>query len=163
MARLGVANKPLLNQAKAPLDAIVSRTCKEIVRRLAATGLSVETASGGRTTWKCIRIGVPKTYARNAAAVGVVDASHGWTVLVLAITVIGRGSCHRTKPTAHNLPCGYLMRQKTVYGFQTGDMVRATVPSDKKAGIHVGRVAVQAFGSFRFPQLDKEARLLPAV
>ena len=40
------------------------------------------------------------------------------------------------------------MRQKRVYGFQTGDMVKAVVPSGKKAGIYVGRVAVRASGSF---------------
>jgi hypothetical protein len=34
-------------------------------------------------------------------------------------------------------------------GFQTGDMVRAEVPKGKHAGIHVGRVAVRASGSFR--------------
>jgi hypothetical protein len=32
--------------------------------------------------------------------------------------------------------------------FQTGDIVRATVPCGKKAGEHVGRVAVRASGSF---------------
>jgi hypothetical protein len=40
------------------------------------------------------------------------------------------------------------MRTKSVRGFQSGDMVRAEVPTGKKAGIHVGRVAVRATGSF---------------
>jgi hypothetical protein len=40
------------------------------------------------------------------------------------------------------------MRNRQVNGFQTGDLVMATVPSGKKAGIHVGRVAVRATGSF---------------
>ena len=40
------------------------------------------------------------------------------------------------------------MRQKCVQGFKTGDMVRAVVPKGKKAGTHVGRVAVRARGSF---------------
>ena len=40
------------------------------------------------------------------------------------------------------------MRGKSVHGFRTGDMVRALVPSGKKAGVHTGRVAVRATGSF---------------
>ena len=40
------------------------------------------------------------------------------------------------------------MRSKRVHGFGTGDMVRANVPSGVKAGIHTGRVAIRASGSF---------------
>jgi hypothetical protein len=40
------------------------------------------------------------------------------------------------------------MRKKSVKGFQTGDMVRATVTKGSKVGTYVGRVAVRASGSF---------------
>ena len=40
------------------------------------------------------------------------------------------------------------MCQKQVYGFRTGDQVRVVVPAGKKAGTHVGRVAIRATGSF---------------
>jgi hypothetical protein len=40
------------------------------------------------------------------------------------------------------------MHTKPVYGFKAGDMVRANVPTAKKAGVHVGRLAVRARGSF---------------
>ena len=40
------------------------------------------------------------------------------------------------------------MRSKSVRGFQTGDLVKASVPAGKKQGIHQGRVAVRATGSF---------------
>ncbi|WP_458526444.1 hypothetical protein [Onishia taeanensis] len=42
----------------------------------------------------------------------------------------------------------YLMREKRAKGFQTGDMVKAIVPTGKKAGTHVGRVAIRKSGSF---------------
>jgi len=42
----------------------------------------------------------------------------------------------------------YLMRSKSAFGFQTGDFVRAVVPTGKKAGIYTGRVAIRASGSF---------------
>jgi hypothetical protein len=45
-------------------------------------------------------------------------------------------------------PRGYLMRQKSVRGFQTGDLVRATIPKGKFQGTHRGRVAVRARGTF---------------
>jgi hypothetical protein len=50
--------------------------------------------------------------------------------------------------TNSGFPNGYLMRRKSVYGFRTGDMVRAVVPTGKKAGIHVGRVAIRETGNF---------------
>ena len=61
---------------------------------------------------------------------------------------MGRGSYQRTRLTKHGFPRGYLMRQKQVHGFQTGDMVRAIVPTGKKAGTYTGRVAVRKRGSF---------------
>ena len=40
-------------------------------------------------------------------------------------------------------------------GFSTGDLVRADVPARlKTAGVHVGRVAVRASGSFRVGKVD---------
>ncbi len=45
-------------------------------------------------------------------------------------------------------PIRHRHRQKRAFGFQTGDMVRATVPKGKYAGIHTGRVLVRATGSF---------------
>jgi len=42
----------------------------------------------------------------------------------------------------------YLLREKRVRGFATGDIVQANVPSGKKAGRYRGRVAVRASGFF---------------
>ena len=44
-----------------------------------------------------------------------------------------------TQRRAFRFPRGYLMREKSVHGFQTGDHVRAEVPSGVKAGTHQGR------------------------
>ncbi|MNU03600.1 hypothetical protein D3C72_2476860 [compost metagenome] len=68
---------------------------------------------------------------------------------MLRIKCAGRGRYQRTRLTAHGFPRGYLMRDKRAFGFQTGDMVKAVVPSGKKAGTHVGRVAIRATGSTR--------------
>lgn len=71
----------------------------------------------------------------------------------LAIKCTGRGSYQRTRLNKYGFPRGYLMRQKQVQGFQTGDRVKAVVPTGKKAGVHVGRVAVRQSGSFNIQTL----------
>jgi hypothetical protein len=40
------------------------------------------------------------------------------------------------------------LRQKSFFGFQTGDIVKAVVTKGKKAGTYIGRVAVRKTGSF---------------
>jgi len=49
---------------------------------------------------------------------------------------------------AFGFPRGYMTREKRIKGFQTGDMVKADVPSGKRIGVYIGRVAVRATGSF---------------
>ncbi len=140
----------ILAQAKQPLKdaAAVNATRWALLDALKATGLPVTTASGGRTKWNRHVLGIPKTHALDAACVGGVDSLSGWRRPTLAIKCAGRGSYQRTRLTASGFPRGYLTRQKRVFGFQTGDLVLATVPAGKKAGVHLGRVAVRASGSF---------------
>jgi hypothetical protein len=38
--------------------------------------------------------------------------------------------------------------QRTIRGFQTGEIVRARVPAGKKAGTYTGRLSVRSIGSF---------------
>ena len=140
----------VLAQAKRPLAAAaaVNATRWTLVKAVRAGSLPVDLGSGGRTKWNRSRLGVPKEHGLDAACVGAVDDLRGWDRPVLAIGCMGRGSYQRTRLTAQGFPRGYLMRQKSVRGFQTGDLVRATVPGGKKAGVHIGRVAVRASGSF---------------
>ena len=137
-------------QAKTPLKdaAAVNSTRWALVQRLKATGLEVEVASGGRTKWNRHRLHLPKTHSLDAACVGHVDAIHCWQQPVLTIKATGRGSYQRTRLTRHGFPRGYLTRNKSAFGFQTGDLVRAFVTSGKKAGRYLGRVAIRATGSF---------------
>ncbi len=137
-------------QAKAPLQdaAAVNSTRWALFQVLTATGLPVTTGSGGQTKFNRRRLGIPKTHALDAACVGTVATVTGWQVPTLAIKATGRGSYQRTRLDRYGFARGYLLRQKKVCGFQTGDHVRALVPAGKKAGTHVGRVAVRASGSF---------------
>lgn len=140
----------ILAQVKAPLKdaAAVNATRWALFGGLKATGLHVEVGSGGKTKWNRERLGVPKGHALDAACVGDVVGVQGWKRPVLAVKATGRGAYQRTRVNAHGFPRGYLMRQKQVHGFATGDRVKAVAPTGKKAGTHVGRVAVRAVGSF---------------
>jgi len=142
--------KRILAQAKAPLKdaAAVNATRNALYRELCDTGLPVEASTGGRTKFNRLRFGIPKAHCLDAVCVGEVSAVEGWQQPVLGIKATGRGRYQRTRLTAHGFPRGYLTRRKQAYGFQTGDMVKATVPSGKKTGVHRGRVAIRASGSF---------------
>ena len=140
----------ILRQTKRPLHAAAAvNAARTAITRLAfATGLGVGCFSGGRTKFNRARLDIPKTHALDAACVGEVSTLHGWNPPVLSIKATGRGSYQRSRLDRFGFPRGYLMRQKSVNGFQTGDLVRATVPKGKFKGIHQGRVAVRARGGF---------------
>jgi hypothetical protein len=140
----------ILSHTKKPLSsaAAVNVTGKAINRVLDATGLEVECSSGGRTKFNRTWLGIPKIHALDAACVGEVSHLDGWNVPILWIKATGRGSYQRTRLDSFGFPRGYLMRQKEVRGFQTGDFVKATIPRGKFKGAHQGRLVVRARGSF---------------
>ena len=140
----------VLAQTKRPLKdaAAVNATRWALFNALKAMGLPVIVASGGRTKWNRHCHAIPKTHALDAACVGNVPALTGWRKPALNIKATGRGSYQRTRLDAYGFPRGYLMREKSVNGFRTGDLVRADVPKGKKTGVHTGRVAVRRTGSF---------------
>ncbi|WP_089211419.1 RNA-guided endonuclease IscB [Streptosporangium subroseum] len=140
----------ILRQAKAPLrDAAAGNATRwALWRALEATGLAVATASGGRTKWNRSRTGAPKSHTLDALHVGDLDTVTSWPGAVLVVKATGRGSYVRTRTDKHGFPRLRLPRTKQVEGFTTGDLVRATVPSGKKAGVHIGRVAVRSTGRF---------------
>jgi HNH endonuclease len=140
----------ILAQAQKPLRdaAAVNTTRWTLANALKATGLPVELASGGQTKFNRCTLGVPKTHALDAACVGRVSFIRNWDGPTLTLKATGRGSYQRTRLDKFGFPRGYLMRRKRVQGFGTGDMVRADVPKGVKAGVHAGRVAVRASGSF---------------
>jgi 5-methylcytosine-specific restriction endonuclease McrA len=140
----------VLAHATTPLDAAatINATRWALVGRLKRCGVPLELSSGGQTKWNRARLGVPKQHCLDAACAGTVEALHAWDIPVLCIGCRGRGNYQRTRLTPQGFPRGYLMRQKRVHGFGTGDMVRAIVPSGKNAGAYVGRVAIRATGRF---------------
>ena len=116
--------------------------------------LPCEAGSGGQTKYNRMRFGIPKMHALDAACTGVVSALQNWQVPMQQIVSTGRGSYQRTRLDRFGFPRGFLLRHKQVHGFQTGDLVIANVPSGKKQGRHVGRVAIRATGNFNIQTAD---------
>jgi hypothetical protein len=132
-----------------------------ILRRLQTTGLSIEVGTGGRTKYNRIKKKLPKsslrskllslrTYWLDAACVG---ASTPETIEVegvrpLSIIATGHGSRQMCRMDKHGFPRTSAKQFKRVHGFQTGDIIKAIVPTGKKAGTYIGCVAVRTSGSF---------------
>ena len=144
-------------QAKLPLRdaAAVNTTRFALVEALRVLGLPIGTWSGGRTRWNRERFGIEKAHCLDALCVGDVAGVHMPISRTLSISAQGRGSYQRTNVDQSGFPRGYLTREKRMRGFATGDLVRAWVPEHlKTGGIHLGRVAVRASGSFRLGKSD---------
>jgi hypothetical protein len=119
-------------------------------------GLPVSFWSGGRTKHNRVRQGYVKDHWLDAACVGETGAA----VYIsdkhkpLQIKAMGRGSRQMCRVDKYGFPRTGAKSTKRVYGFQTGDIVKAIVPSGKKEGTHVGRIAVRTSGSFRVGAVD---------
>ncbi len=152
-------------RAKAPLRdaAAVNATRYKLVEALRRFGLPIDTWSGGRTRWNRARFGVEKTHANDALCVGNLAGVHAGKLKTLLITATGRGQHCRTLWTKKGFPRAYLMRQKMVAGFATGDRVHADVPVPYAAlGTHVGRVTVRKNAFFAIQTEEKKVDSVPA-
>ena len=139
-------------QARRPLKdaAAVNTTRWALYERLVATGLPVELGSGGRTKYNRTRLGLDKAHWHDAACVGAStpDGLDVRDVQALLIRAMGHGSRQACRMDRYGFPRTGPKAARTVHGFRTGDLVRATVTTGKKAGTYRGRVAVRASGSF---------------
>ena len=106
--------------------------------------------SGGRTKYNRISQGYPKDHWIDAVCIG----KSGEKVFIsknfcaLNIFATGRGTRQMCRIDKYGFPRTLAKQQKRVHGFQTGDFVKAIVPKGKKAGTHIGRIAVRSSGNF---------------
>jgi 5-methylcytosine-specific restriction endonuclease McrA len=142
----------LMAQAKAPLrDAAAVNSVRWVLyHELRALGLPLEVGTGGRTKWNRLRLGMQKSHWLDAACVGAStpDALEARPSSVLVIAAKGHGRRQMCRTDKYGFPSRHVPRQKRWFGFKTGDLVKAVVPSGKYVGMHVGRVAIRTSGSF---------------
>jgi 5-methylcytosine-specific restriction endonuclease McrA len=143
--------KKILLQAKKPMadTAAVNATRFKLLEVLKATGLIVETGSGGLTKFNRTQQGLDKTHWIDAACVGLSTP----TLIVkhvkpLLIKATGRGTRQMCGTDKYGFPTRHRERKVLHFGFTTGDIVKAVVESGKKIGKHVGRVLCRKSGSF---------------
>ncbi len=141
----------ILEQAKRPLAyaAAVNTTRFALLEVLKATGLPVETGSGGLTKFNRNQQNLEKSHWLDAACVGkstpILNVKN---VKPLLITANGHGTRQSCRTDKYGFPIRHCSRSKFHFGFQTGDIVKAVVTSGKKVGEYVGRIATRATGSF---------------
>jgi len=139
-------------QAKKPLKdaAALNATRWAFYKRLVCTGLPIEIGTGGRTKYNRIRHGLPKSHWLDAACVGASTPDRLQVAGIRPLLICATGwQCRQMcRVDRYGFPRTSAKRHSRVQGFQTGDIVRAVVPTGKRAGTYVGRVAVRATGFF---------------
>jgi len=144
--------KKIQSQAKQPLadTAAVNATRFKLLETLKATGLPVETGSGGLTKFNRTTQNFEKTHWIDAACVGKSTPKklNIKGVKPLLIKAAGHGSRQSCRTDKHGFPIRHCARVKIHFGFQTGDIVKAVVDKGKKIGAHIGRIATRVTGSF---------------
>jgi hypothetical protein len=144
MARILKGIRPTLKDAAA-----VNATRYAIGRVIKALVPDTQFWTGGRTKFNRTSQGYGKDHWIDAACVG---ETGGHVRLensnILTVTAKGHGSRQMCLMDKYGFPRTGAKSGRLVYGFKTGDMVKAIVPAGKKQGIHVGRVAVRSSGYF---------------
>ena len=157
----------LMAQARAPLkDAAAVNSVRWVLyQRLIATGLPVEIGTGGRTKWNRARLGWGKAHWRDAAMVGASTPDDLCIAVgsVLLIAATGHGRRQMCGTNSSGFPIRHRRRQKQWFGFRSGDLVRAVIPSGKHAGTHVGRIAVRSRPSFKLNGFDVHPKYLRLI
>jgi 5-methylcytosine-specific restriction endonuclease McrA len=151
--------KRILGQLKRPLAdaAAVNATRWALFEQLKAMALPVETGTGGQTKYNRCRQALPKTHWLDAACVGT-STPECLKVLVtkpLLIKAEGWGSRQMVNTDKRGFPLinkegkqAAKSSSPVQFGFKTGDIVRAIVPTGKHKGNHVGKVTVRKAGAF---------------
>lgn len=143
----------ILRQVKTPLRdaAVMNATRWRLVEALETLGRPVRAWPGGRTKWNRAAMGLSKTHTLDALCVGRLDHEDGDAIVrfpeqVLIVKATGRGSYARTTPDRFGFPRLRRARAKQHFGYVTGDLVQANMPTGKWAGTWTGRISVRARG-----------------
>ncbi|MFI9766997.1 RNA-guided endonuclease IscB [Streptomyces sp. NPDC052415] len=143
----------VLQQVRAPLEdaAAMNATHWRLNAALTTLGRPLYAWPGGLTKANRDAAGLGKTHTLDALAVGPLDHANGDRIVrfpdqVLVAKATGRGLYARTTPDGYGFPRLLRPRTKQHFGYVTGDLVRAVVPSGKWAGTWTGRISVRARG-----------------
>lgn len=116
-----------------------------LFRLLQATDLPLEIGTGAHTKFNRQQQGYPKTHWVDAACIGD-SGSRIWIpeqVAPLMIKAMGHGKRQRCYTNKYGFPIAHAPRVKKSYGFQTGDIAKASPPAQIKMPSRIGRVVIR--------------------
>lgn len=139
-----------LEPKKLPKDAAIVQSARNyMIKEIAKLVPDTTTYDAWLTKYNRGELDLPKEHYYDALSVGEVPNKCNFiTDKILQIYAKGRGSRQMCRMDSYGFPRTSAKASKSVKGFQTGDMVKAVVPSGLKAGKHIGRVIVRSKGSF---------------
>ena len=146
-----------LEPKKLPRDAAIVQSARNyMVREISKIVADTTTHDAWLTKYNRNELGLSKEHYYDALSVGNLQDYKFLTDKVLQISAKGRGSRQMCRVDKFGFPKTSAKASKSVKGFQTGDMVKAIVPSGfKKRGEYLGRVIVRSNGGFNI-ETNKE-------
>lgn len=127
---------------------IVQSARNYVVRKISKLVADTKSYDAWLTKYNRDELGLPKQHYYDALSVGNTANYKFLTDKVLIISAKGRGSRQMCCMDRFGFPRTSHKGSKSVKGFQTGDIVKAVVPSGSKQGEYLGRVAVRSRGYF---------------
>lgn len=143
----------ILQQVEASLReaAVMNATRWRLLAALKAAGRPVYVWPGTLTKQNRTSARLHKTHTLDALCVGALNHEGGDAIVrvagpVLVAKATGRGSYARTTPDRFGFPRLRRSRTKEHFGYVTGDLVRAIVPSGRWRGTWTGHISVRTTG-----------------
>jgi len=135
---------------KMPKDAAIVQSARNyMVKEISKLIADTKSYDAWLTKYNRDSLGLPKEHYYDALSVGEIPNKFNFlTDKILVISAKGRGSRQMCRVDKYGFPRTSAKALKSVEGFQTGDMVKAIVPTGLKQGEYLGRVAVRSRGSF---------------
>lgn len=144
-----------LEPKKLPKDAAIVQSARNyIVKEITKLVPDTTTHDAWRTKYNRDELGLPKQHYYDALSVGNTQDYKFLTDKVLQISAQGRGSRQMCRMDKFGFPRTSPKGSKSVKGFQTGDIVKAVVPSGLKRGEYFGRVIIKSSGYFKINTED---------
>lgn len=138
----------------------VNSTRWHVVRMVQNLSEQVALSTGATTKFHRITMELPKTHYYDAVCIKEPPVLDFRIEYVLEFHAKGRGSRQSMNVDRFGFPKGQPKpKSKSVYGFQTGDLVKSTVTTGKKIGTYVGRVQVRSSGYFNIRDFRLEKRV----
>ena len=139
-----------LEPKKLPKNAAIVQSARNyMVKEITKIVPDTTTHEAWITKYNRDQLGLSKQHYYDALSVGEIPTKLNFlTGKILQISAKGRGSRQMCSMDKFGFPRTAAKSSKSVKGFQTGDIVKAVVPTGSKQGEYLGRVAVRSRGYF---------------